>query len=114
MNAVLLPHVIMFNAEVSPERFVPLAKASGIRTKGVPAAEVALLLAEAVRELADEAGVPKGLAESASPRPSAPDGPAYLKDACIATNPRQAERGTSRRCSGRHCDAAVYDGIRTR
>ena len=25
VNAVLLPHVIMFNAEVSPERFVPLA-----------------------------------------------------------------------------------------
>ncbi len=35
LNAVLLPHVIRFNAEVSPERFVPLAAASGIRTEGV-------------------------------------------------------------------------------
>ena len=63
VNAVLLPHVIRFNAEVWPERFVPLAAAGGIRTEGVPAAEVALLLAERVRELADEVGVPKRLAE---------------------------------------------------
>ena len=62
VNAVLLPYVIRFNAQAWPDRFIPLAAASGIRTEGVPADEVALLLAERVRELADEVGVPKGLA----------------------------------------------------
>ena len=92
VNAVLLPHVIMFNAEVSPERFVPLAAASGIRTEGVPAAEVALLLAEAVRKLADEVGMPKGLAELGVTDDLVPRlARTTLKDACLATNPRAAD-----------------------
>ena len=41
VNGVLLPHVIRFNAQASPDRFVPLAAAAGLRTDGVPAAEVA-------------------------------------------------------------------------
>ena len=92
VNAVLLPHVIRFNAEVSPERFVPLAAAGGVRTEGVPAAEVALLLAEAVRKLADEAGVPRrladlGVTDAVVPRLAR----TTLKDACLATNPRAAD-----------------------
>jgi alcohol dehydrogenase class IV len=92
VNAVLLPHVIRFNAEVWPERFVSLAAAGGIRTEGVPAGEVALLLAERVRELADELGVPKGLAalgvtEAALPQMAR----TTLKDACMTTNPREAD-----------------------
>ena len=92
VNAVLLPHVIRFNAQVLPERFVPLAAAGGIRTEGVPAREVALLLAERVRELADEVGVPKGLAalgvtETALPQMAR----TTLRDACMTTNPREAD-----------------------
>jgi alcohol dehydrogenase class IV len=91
VNAVLLPHVIRFNAEVSPERFVPLAAAGGIRTEGVPAAEVALQLAEAVRKLADEVGVPKGLSELGVTHDIVPRlARTTLKDACLATNPRAA------------------------
>ncbi len=92
VNAVLLPHVIRFNAEVSPERFVPLAAAGGIRTEGVPAAEVALLLAEAVRKLADEAGVPRRLADLGVTDAIVPRlARTTLKDACLATNPRAAD-----------------------
>jgi alcohol dehydrogenase class IV len=92
VNAVLLPHVIRFNAEVSPERFVPLAAAGGVRTEGVPPAEVALLLAEGVRKLADEVGVPKrladlGVTDAVVPRLAS----TTLKDACLATNPRAAD-----------------------
>jgi alcohol dehydrogenase class IV len=92
VNAVLLPHVIRFNAEVSPERFVPLAAAGGVRTEGVPPAEVALLLAEGVRKLADEVGVPKrladlGVTDAVVPRLAR----TTLKDACLATNPRAAD-----------------------
>ena len=92
VNAVLLPHVIRFNAQVLPERLVPLAAAGGIRTEGVPAREVALLLAERVRELADEVGVPKGLAALGVTETMLPQmARTTLKDACLATNPREAD-----------------------
>ena len=92
VNAVLLPHVIRFNAQAWPQRFVPLAEAAGIGTVGVPTHEVALILAERVRELADEVGVPKGLTalgvtEAMLPRLAR----TTLKDACLATNPREAD-----------------------
>ena len=92
VNGVLLPHVIRFNAQVSPERFVPLAAAGGIPTEGVPAGEVALLLAERVRELADEVGVPKGLAALGVTEAVLPQlARTTLNDACLATNPRAAD-----------------------
>jgi alcohol dehydrogenase class IV len=92
VNAVLLPHVIRFNAQVCPERFVPLAAASGIRTEGVPAGQVALLLAERVRELADEVGVPKGLAALGVTEAELPQmARTTLRDACMTTNPREAD-----------------------
>ena len=92
VNGVLLPHVIRFNAEAWPQRFVPLAEAAGISTEGVAAQEVALILAERVRELADEVGVPRGLTalgvtEAVLPRLAR----TTLKDACLATNPREAD-----------------------
>ena len=92
VNAVLLPHVIRFNAQVRPERFVPLAAAGGIRTEGMPAGEVALLLAERVRELADEVGAPKGLAAFGVTEAMLPQmARTTLKDACLATNPRETD-----------------------
>jgi alcohol dehydrogenase class IV len=92
VNAVLLPHVISFNAQVSPERFVPLAAASGIRTEGVPAGEVAHLLAERIHELADEVGAPKGLAALGVTEAMLPQmARTTLKDACLSTNPREAD-----------------------
>ncbi|MFC7728761.1 iron-containing alcohol dehydrogenase [Actinomadura keratinilytica] len=61
VNGVLLPHVIRWNAQAWPERFVPLAEAAGIEAEGMPPYEAALLLAERIRTLADDVGVPKGL-----------------------------------------------------
>ena len=92
VNGVLLPHVIRFNAETWPQRFIPLAQAAGISTEGVAAQEVALSLAERVRELADEVGVPRGLTalgvtEAVLPRLAR----TTLKDACLSTNPRDAD-----------------------
>ena len=94
VNAVLLPHVIRFNAEVWPERFVPLAVASGIRTEGMPASEIALLLADRIRDLADEVGAPKGLAALGVTEAMLPQmARTTLKDACLTTNPREADAG---------------------
>jgi alcohol dehydrogenase class IV len=92
LNGVLLPHVIRFNAGAWPQRYVPVAAACGIGTGGVPATEVALILADRIRELADEVGVPQGLAalgvtEDVVPRLAR----TTLQDACLATNPRDAD-----------------------
>lgn len=92
VNGILLPHVIRFNAQACPQRFIPLAAAAGIHEAGAPGEEIARVLAERVRDLADELGVPKGLAsigvtEANIPRLAA----STLKDACLATNPRDTD-----------------------
>jgi alcohol dehydrogenase class IV len=91
VNGVLLPHVIRYNAQESPERFVELARSAGLSVDGLPAIEAAEMLAEHVRELADDVGVPRGLRElgvdeSAIPRLAL----TTLDDACLSTNPRSA------------------------
>ena len=93
VNGILLPHVVRFNAQAHPRRFVPLATALGIPATGVPAQEVALEFADRIRQLADDLAVPKGLAalgvtEADIPRLAG----TTLKDACVATNPRAAGR----------------------
>lgn len=91
VNAVLLPHVIRFNALACPERFVPVAAACGIAVEGVPAGEVAPLLAERVRDLADEVGAPKGLTALGVTEDVVVNmARTTMKDACLATNPREA------------------------
>jgi alcohol dehydrogenase class IV len=90
INGVLLPHVIRFNAELDPTRYVPLAAAAGIDTEKYPAAEVAELLAQRVRDLADSVGVPRGLATLGVGEHNVGHlARTTLKDACLATNPRE-------------------------
>ncbi|GAA4145267.1 iron-containing alcohol dehydrogenase [Actinomadura keratinilytica] len=91
INGVLLPHVIRFNARVDPGRYVPLAAAAGVDVGRCSPEDAAYLLADKVERLADAVGVPSGLravglTEEAIPRLAA----TTLKDACMATNPRQA------------------------
>jgi alcohol dehydrogenase class IV len=91
INGVLLPHVIRYNAQESPDRFVDLARSAGLPVDGVPALEAAEMLAVLVRELADDVGVPQGLRalgvdDSAIPALAM----TTLDDACLATNPRSA------------------------
>jgi len=90
VNGVLLPHVIRFNAAVAPDRFVPLAQAAGLAVApGMPGEEAGYMLADRVRAIADELGVPRGLAELGVAPGSVPTLAANaLADACLATNPR--------------------------
>lgn len=91
LNGVLLPHCIRFNAAADPRPYVPLAAAVGIEVVGVPAAEVAEMLAQRVRELADAVGVPRGLSTLGVTEENIPTlACTTLKDACLATNPRDA------------------------
>lgn len=91
VNGVLLPHVIRYNAESTPDRFIDLARSAGIYVPGMPGDEAAEILADHVRKLADDVGVPRGLRdlgvdESVLPRLAR----TTLEDACLATNPRSA------------------------
>jgi 1,3-propanediol dehydrogenase len=92
VNGVLLPHVIRFNANSAPERFVPLARAVGLDVDRVPALEAAHLLADHVRALGDEVGVPRGLRELGVTEDDVDrmSGTA-MRDACMSTNPRDVD-----------------------
>lgn len=91
-NAILLPHVIRFNAETKPERYVHIAEALGIGSQSGDAHETAECLAEWVRLLGDKLGIPKGLSAIGVQEEDIDRfAPNALLDAYITTNPRQVE-----------------------
>lgn len=94
VNGVLLPHVIRYNARATPQRFVSLAAAAGLDVDGMPGVEAAELLADHVRRLADDVGVPRGLRELGVTETDVPRlADTTLDDACLTTNPRTATLG---------------------
>ena len=95
VNGVLLPHVIRFNGATVPERFVPVAQAMGLSdVAGSPAEEAVERVAEEVRRLGDEVGVPKGLGDLGVTAADIPRlAQLTLGDACLTTNPRPATAG---------------------
>lgn len=94
VNGVLLPHVIRYNARAVPDRFVDLAGAAGLDVDGADGEKAAELLAEHVRRLADDVGVPSGLAALGVAESDVPVlARTTLDDACLTTNPRPATEG---------------------
>jgi alcohol dehydrogenase class IV len=88
VNGVLLPHVIRFNGATVPERFVPIAQAMGLPAVADEAVE---RVADEVRRLGDEVGVPKGLGDLGVTDADVPRlAELTLGDACLTTNPRPA------------------------
>ena len=90
LNAVLLPHVVRFNAESDPTRFRRLAQALGVRDAArIGDGEVGEALAAGVSDLAGAIGAPRRLADLGV---CEADLPAFarqtLHDACLTTNPR--------------------------
>ncbi|HEY2221175.1 MAG TPA: iron-containing alcohol dehydrogenase [Actinomycetospora sp.] len=99
INGILLPHVVRFNAAPDPSRFVPIAQALGFPgTVGrsctqAMAEDAAEWAACEVRRLADELGVPKGLGEIGVTAEDVPTlSTMTMADACLSTNPREADR----------------------
>ncbi|WP_051065217.1 iron-containing alcohol dehydrogenase [Mycolicibacterium smegmatis] len=92
INGVLLPHVVRFNAEADPAPFATIASYLGIADKRAPELESALALADRLRELARQVGVPRGLSDLGV---RAEDIPVLARnamaDACITTNPRPVD-----------------------
>ncbi|WP_291520834.1 iron-containing alcohol dehydrogenase [Branchiibius sp. NY16-3462-2] len=92
INGVLLPHVVRFNAATAPERFLPLAHAFGLPAAEADSSVAADWLADRIRVLADQVGVPSGLkvlgVTQENCRLLARNA---LDDACLTTNPRPAD-----------------------
>ncbi len=91
VNGVLLPHVIRYNARATPDRFRSLAAAAGVAGPRTPGIDSAELLADHVRRLAEDVGVPRGLRELGVTEEDIPRlARTTLDDACLTTNPRAA------------------------
>jgi alcohol dehydrogenase class IV len=89
LNAILLPHVMRFNAETHSGRYVDVAGALGIATEGLSAAVAAERAVERVEELSRTLGIPCGLHEiGVNPADFDVFARNALRDAYIATNPR--------------------------
>ncbi|MDX1302041.1 L-threonine dehydrogenase [Photobacterium sp.] len=90
-NAVLLPHVQRYNAQVCPERLRDVAKAMGINVEGMTAEQGADAALEAIQVLSNDVGIPAGLKElGAKDKDISILADNALKDACGFTNPKQA------------------------
>ncbi|KJG40502.1 alcohol dehydrogenase [Photobacterium angustum] len=90
-NAVLLPHVQRYNAQVSAERLRDVAKAMGVDVEGKTAEQGANAALEAIVALSKDVGIPLGLKElGVKEEDIALLADNALKDACGFTNPKQA------------------------
>jgi alcohol dehydrogenase class IV len=89
LNAILLPHVMRFNAETQADRYVDVASALGIETDGLDASTAAERAIERVEQLNLTLGIPSGLREiGVDPADFDAFALSALRDAYIATNPR--------------------------
>ncbi|MFD1009071.1 L-threonine dehydrogenase [Oceanisphaera ostreae] len=89
-NAILLPHVQRFNSSVASARQTDIAAAMGLEVKGLSKEEGAKLCINAIVKLAEQVGIPVGLAglgvKEADFDTLATNA---MKDACGITNPIQ-------------------------
>jgi 1,3-propanediol dehydrogenase len=89
LNAILMPHVMRFNAETHADRYVDVATALGVATDDLDAATAAERAIEHVEELSASLGIPGGLHDlGVDPADFERFAPNALRDAYIATNPR--------------------------
>ncbi|EGQ9933666.1 L-threonine dehydrogenase [Vibrio vulnificus] len=90
-NAILLPHVQRYNAQVCPERLRDVAKAMGVNVEGMSAEQGAEAAIDAIVALAKDVGIPTGIRELGAKLEDIPTlADNALKDACGFTNPKQA------------------------
>lgn len=90
-NAVLLPHVQVFNSKVAAARLRDCAEAMGVDVAGLSAEQGAEACIAAIRELAQKVNIPAGLRElNVKEEDIAVLATNALKDACGFTNPIQA------------------------
>ncbi len=90
-NAVLLPHVQVFNSKVAAARLRDCASAMGVNVADLNEEQGAEACIAAIRELAQKVNIPAGLSElNVKEEDFAVLATNALKDACGFTNPIQA------------------------
>ncbi|QIR14014.1 L-threonine dehydrogenase [Shewanella aestuarii] len=90
-NAILLPHVQQYNAQVVPQRLADIAVAMGENVNGLSTELAAEAAIEAIKSLSVAVDIPATLTElgvKAEDIPTLAEN--ALKDACGLTNPKQA------------------------
>jgi alcohol dehydrogenase class IV len=98
LNAILLAHVMRFNAETHADRYVDVAAALGIRTDELDASSAAERAIERVEALNRALEIPSGLHDiGVDPADFDTFAQGALRDAYIATNPRPVSQDDVRR-----------------
>lgn len=91
-NAILLPHVQRFNLNSNPQRLADIAVALGEVIDGLSVRDAAEKGLDAIVQLSQDIGIPTGLAAlGAKEEDFLLMAENAMKDACSATNPRQAK-----------------------
>ncbi|NLA11236.1 MAG: iron-containing alcohol dehydrogenase, partial [Firmicutes bacterium] len=92
ISAILLPHVMRFNLLSSIDKYVRIAAIMGAQVDRMTPREAAEKAIAMVWELAQDVGIPSGLAELGLPEELLPElSENAIKDACFITNPRDAD-----------------------
>ena len=92
ISAIILPHVMRFNLLSSIDKYVRIAATMGARVEQMTPREAAEKAIAMVWELAQDVGIPSGLAELGLPEDVLPElSENAIKDACFITNPRDAD-----------------------
>jgi alcohol dehydrogenase len=93
-NAIMLPHVMQFNREACPERYMVVAEASGINVQGMEPEDAAAAAVNSVVQLKNEIGLCETLKDHGVPEDAAQLAPLVelaAADGQISYNPRYAE-----------------------
>ncbi|MBU0944626.1 MAG: iron-containing alcohol dehydrogenase [Proteobacteria bacterium] len=92
-NSLLLEHVINYNFDSAPERFRVIADTMGIDSRGMLPNELKGTLFRHVKDLRNQLGISKSLGLVNVTKADIPHlAMKAINDACIVTNPREANR----------------------
>ncbi|MDK2905391.1 MAG: alcohol dehydrogenase, partial [Eubacteriaceae bacterium] len=88
-NAVLLPHVVAYNADAVGDRLKDVAVAMGLDISRREPKEINVMAIDAIKKLSKDVGIPAGLAELGVKEEDFPTlADLALADACTPGNPK--------------------------
>lgn len=95
-NAILLPHVMRYNADFTGEKYRDIARVMGVKVEGMSLEEARNAAVEAVFALNRDVGIPPHLRDVGVRKEDIPAlAQAALDDVCTGGNPREATLAAS-------------------
>lgn len=90
-NAILLPHVMHYNAEYTGEKFRDIARAMGVKVEALTLEDARKAAVDAVFALNRDVGIPRHLRDVGVRKEDIPElAQAAFDDVCTGGNPREA------------------------